>query len=124
MTLGSIETPASLKLFTSADGYSYAETHARDWIDTMKDSREIDNNNVTITLTKLYTDPDPSANYVTGSGSVKLIIEATKNQTELTLALGEKIQFESADGIEDWYPATDDTTTVTLNIISAKVSVR
>lgn len=115
VTLGSIETPAYLTVFD--DGDSYAKTHTDSWIDAMNQSREIDGNNVTITLTNLSA--DPGANYVTGSGSVKLSIDAEKNQTKLTLAPGEKIRFDG----ELWYNATD-LMTVTLNIISAKVSVR
>jgi len=114
VTLGSIQTPAYLTVF---DGDSYADTHTESWIDVMKASLEIGNNTATITLTDLYA--DPAADYVTGSGSVKLSIAAVKNPTALTLAPGERIQFDG----DLWYTAAN-TTAVILNIISAKVSVR
>jgi hypothetical protein len=117
VTLGSIETPASLADFTSVNNDSFAAADIDKRIGAMKDSLEIENNTATITLTDLYA--DPAADYVTGSGSVKLSIDAEKNQTALTLAPGERIRFDG----DLWYNATD-TMTVTLNIISAKVSVR
>jgi len=126
VTLGSIKTPAFLNNFTLDDGDSYAETHAGSWIDAMNKSREIDGNNVTITLTNLYADPDPSANYVTGSGSVKLSIDAKRQEAAKTYELlkNASISFKFANGTtSSWYTAQDNMT-VTLNIISAKVSVQ
>jgi len=123
VTLGSIETPAYLTVF---DGDSYADTHTKSWIEAMNKSREIDNNTAKITLTDLYADPDPSANYVTGSGSVKLSIDAKRQESSETYELlkDDSISFEFANGTtSSWYKAPDNMT-VTLNIISAKVSVR
>jgi hypothetical protein len=114
VTLGSIQTPAYLTVF---DGDSYADTHTESWIDAMKASLEIGNNTATITLTNLNA--EPKADYVTGSGSVKLDIAAAKNQTTLTLASGETIRFNE----DIWYTAAN-TTAVTLTNISGTVSVR
>ncbi len=117
VTLGSIETPASLADFTSANNDSFTAKYIEKRIGAMKNSLEIENNTATIMLTDLYA--DPASDYVTGSGSVKLSIEAAKNQTALTLAPGETIRY----GEDIWYTAVN-TTTVTLTNISGMVSVR
>lgn len=119
VTLGSIETPASLNDFTSVYDDSFTE-YMVELINATKDSLvEVDNNNVTITLTNLYA--DPSADYVTGSGPVKLSISAEITTQTYDIYSTEEIHFDD----DDWrYPGRDPKTTVTLNIISAKVSVR
>ncbi len=125
VTLGSMETPASLADFMSVNNDSFTAAYIDKWIGAMKDSLEIENNTATVTLTDLYADPDPSANYVTGSGSVKLSIDAKRQESSETYELlkDDSISFEFANGTtSSWYKAPDNMT-VTLNIISAKVSV-
>ena len=111
------EIPALLSIYTKEEGKTFSENHVKNWTSAMNDSIETGNNTVEMTIIDLYADPD--ADFQSGSANVMLGISATKKTEMMNLGPNDTIMYNGTK----WFTAVN-TTTVTLNIISAKVSAR
>ena len=109
------EIPA--QFYTKMEGNISSDNHVTNWTSAMKDSIEIGNNTVEMTIIDLYADPD--ADFLSGSANVVLGISATKQTETIDIGAGKTITYNGTI----WFTAVN-LTTVTLNTISGKVSVR
>ncbi len=117
VTKNTKEIPALLSIYTKEEGVLYSTEHVTGWISAMNDSIETGNNTVEMTIIDLYVDPD--ADFLSGSANVVLGISATKQTETMNIGAGEMITYNGTI----WFTAVN-TTTVTLNTISGKVSAR
>lgn len=109
------EIPA--QFYTKMEGNTSSDNHVTNWTSAMKDSIEIGNNTVEMTIIDLHADPD--ADFLSGSANVVLGISATKQTETIDIGAGKTITYNGTI----WFTAVNPTT-VTLNTISGKVSAR